>query len=306
MNRPQALKSGATIGVVAPASPANQESFMQGVHELEGLGFRVKYSDSVFDRQIYFAGSHAWRAGNLLEMFADPEVDAIICARGGYGCHYLLPLLEPANIRSHPKIFMGYSDTTVLLQFLEQQCEMNCFHGPMVSFEFSRGEEAYDRQVFWDCLTRTSPGQIIASRDFEVLRGGSAEGILSGGCLSLLTALQGTPYEPRTEGRILFLEDIDAKPYQVDRMMMQLKLGGKLEKIHGIIFGEMMGCLPSSDQPFRLQDILFDILKDYHFPILFGVPSGHARQGMLTLPFGIRVRMDAEARSLEFLEGAVS
>ncbi len=305
MIKPQTLKSGATIGVVAPASPATQESFLRGVRELEGLGFRVKYSDSVFERQVYFAGSHADRAGHLLEMFADPEVDAIFCARGGYGCHYLLPLLDSGSIRPHPKIFMGYSDATVLLQFLEQQCGMVCFHGPMVAFEFSRGESAYDRQVFWDCMTRVSPGQNIASQDFEVLRGGIAEGILSGGCLSLLTALQGTPYEPQTEDRILFLEDIDAKPYQVDRMMMQLKLGGKLEKVRGIIFGEMMGCLPLPDQSFRLQEILFDILKDYQFPILFGVPSGHTREGMLTLPFGIRVRLDAEARSLEFLEGAV-
>jgi muramoyltetrapeptide carboxypeptidase len=305
MIKPKALQPGSTLGVLAPASPVQREPFLLGVKELEGLGYHVKYSEQVFERRFYFAGTHAARAHELLEMFRDPEIDAIICARGGYGCHHLLPFLERELIRACPKIFTGYSDITVLLNFLETQCQLVCFHAPMVAFEFSKGVPAYDQSGWLECLTRISSGQTICSSRTECLREGQAEGILTGGCLSLVSALLGTPYELRTENCLLFLEDIDAKPYQVDRMIMQLKLAGRLERVKGIIFGEMLGCLPGEDQGYRLQDILMDLLQEYAFPVLYGLPSGHTSTGMVTLPMGIRARLDSSAGTLEFLEAAV-
>src|SRR4029453_13921400 len=136
---------GSTIGLAAPASNVDRKAFLQGAAALEAAGYRVHYSDQVFAQQCYFAGPHAERAVELMGLFTDPTVDAVFCARGGYGCHHLLAYLNATVLRTHPKNFLGYSDITVLLQFLENQCEMVCFHGPMVAREFALGEPLYDR-----------------------------------------------------------------------------------------------------------------------------------------------------------------
>lgn len=305
MIKPKALKPGSTIGIVAPASDVKPEFLQPGVEELKRLGFNVKLAGGIHEKYRYFAGLHQRRAHALIEMFQDPEVDAIICARGGYGCHYLVEQLPPEIIFSHPKIFMGYSDVTLLLQFIENRCGMIAFHGPMVAWEFARHEPFYNRESLFECLTRTTPGQKIAASGLETLRGGTCGGLLTGGCLSLITAALGTPYELQTEGRILFLEDVNAKPYQVDRMLMQLRLAGKFEAVQGIIFGQMLDCGQGADETYRLQDIVSEILQPYRFPILYGLPSGHTSSGCLTLPLGVPVLLDASEKYLELLEGAV-
>lgn len=238
-------------------------------------------------------------------MFANPEIDAIFCARGGYGCHHLLQRLNPEVLRSNPKLFMGHSDVTVLLQYLENQCQMVSFHGPMVAREFALGEPYYDRQNFLSCVAQPGAKQRITVPGLETLRAGSARGRLTGGCLSLLTAVLGTPWEIQTEGTILFLEDVNAKPYQIDRMLMHLKLAGKLDKVRGMVFGVMLNCRQSDTQEYRLQEIVLKTVEEYSFPILYGLPSGHTESGSLTLPFGVQVTLNADDRYLELEEGAV-
>lgn len=306
MLKPKPLAPGNTIGIVAPASPPKPEAFKAGLQELERLGFRLQVAGGIFERQFYTAGPAKARAQSLIRMFEDPAIDAIFCARGGYGCHHLLPYLDPALIRAHPKIFMGYSDVTVLLQLLENQCGLTCFHGPMVAFEFARGQGAYEESSLRSSLFENKSGWTVESPRLETIHGGVARGALTGGCLSLLCALLGTPFEMETRDRILFLEDIDARPYQIDRMLTHMKLAGKLEDVRGIVFGEMMDCLQGSDQDYRLQDNLAEILKEYDFPIVYGFPSGHVKEGMVTLPFGLPVELDADSRWLKIMERATA
>jgi muramoyltetrapeptide carboxypeptidase len=305
MQKVKALKRGGTIGIIAPAGSVNEESLLKGSAELQALGFQVICSESTLSQHYYFAGSHEERAGEFTRMFEDPRIDAIFCARGGYGCHHLVSRLDPSRIKPNPKIFIGYSDITVLLQFLENACQMTCFHGPMVARELAMGQPFYVRESLLECLTRISPGQRITSSGLETLQPGVARGRLTGGCLSLLTATLGTPYEIQTAGKILFLEDVNAKPYQVDRMLMHLKLAGKLEDIQGVVFGEMLHCVPSSDQGYGLQEIILDILGDFGFPILYGLPSGHTSTGALTLPFGVTAFLNASEKYLDLEEAAV-
>lgn len=305
MQKAKALKPGSTIGVIAPASDVNEESLFRGVYELRQRGFQVVVSENITARHYYFAGTHEQRAVELQRMFQDPGVDAIFCARGGYGCIHLLQYLNAEEIRRFPKIFMGYSDVTVLLQFLQQQCQMVCFHGPMVAREMGLGEPYYDFQNLLACLTSTTAGLQIRSLRVEALQKGIGHGVLTGGCLSLLTALLGTPYEVQTDDCILFIEDVNAKPYQVDRMLMQLKLAGKFEGVQGVIFGEMLDCRQGAEQDYRLQDIVASILGGFEFPILYGLPSGHTSGGSLTLPFGVSVQVNAEEKLIRVEEGTV-
>ena len=305
MQKVKGLKKGSRIGVVAPASDVSEEPVRKGAAELMALGFEVILSDSIFSKLNYFAGTHAHRARQLMDMFANPEIDAIICARGGYGSVHLLQLLDVESIRRSPKALVGYSDITVLLQFLEQSCGMACFHGPMLAREFATGDLAYDRKNFLDVLTATQAGLQIRASDSIPLRSGTGQGRLSGGCLSLLTSSLGTPYEFQTEEKILFLEDVNAKPYQIDRMLMQLKLAGKFDAARGIVFGEMVNCSQGRDQDYRLQDIVMDILQPYRFPVLYGFPSGHTSSAALTLPFGTEVLLDSDGKSLRLEEPAV-
>ena len=305
MLKPRALKKGSTVAVFAPASPVEQAALLQGVTYLNAMGFRTKISNLIFSRYHYFAGSHQERAMELNRLFADPDVDAIFCARGGYGSVHLLTYLDSAIIRSNPKIFLGYSDVTVLLQYLERQTEMVCFHGPMVAREFGSGAAGFNEGNLLDCIARRSGELKISAPGLESLRSGTAKGQLTGGCLSLIVSMLGTSYEIDTSEKILFLEDVNTRPYQIDRMLMQLKLAGKFSRIRGLVFGKMLNCNQNSDGEYRLQEIISDILSDFHFPILYGLPSGHAQSNSLTLPMGVQVTLDCDRQCLVSEEGAV-
>ena len=305
MRKPRALREGSTIGIVAPASNVDRSALLRGIDALEKLGYRVRYSEQVFMQDYYFAGAHDLRARELMRMFADPQIEAIFCARGGYGCVHLLSRLDPEVFRANPKVFIGHSDVTVLLQYMENQCDMVSFHGPMVAREFALGEPTYDRQSFLACIAQPVAGHRITSPGLETLRSGSGVGSLTGGCLSLLTAALGTEWELQTEGKILFLEDVNAKPYQVDRMLMHLKLAGKLDAVRGLVFGIMLNCRQSADQGYRLQEIILRTIEEYSFPVLYGLPSGHTESGFITLPFGVQVTLDAEQQYIEVEESAV-
>jgi len=306
MQKGNALTRGATIGVVAPASSLKKEDLLQGSAALKDLGFQICYADSVLARHHYFAGPHEQRAAELTRMFEDPGIDAIFCGRGGYGSHHIVSRLDPERIKANPKIFMGYSDITVLLQFLENLCQIVCFHGPMVAREFALGEPSYVRENLLSSLTCKVPGQKITSPRLETLRPGSARGPLTGGCLSLLTTMLGTPYEIQPRGKVLFIEDVNTKPYQIDRMLMQLKLAGKLDGVQGMVLGEMLNCSSGDEQGYRLQEIIVDIVGDFGFPILYGLPSGHTSTENLALPFGVTIFLNADEKYLQLEEAAVN
>jgi muramoyltetrapeptide carboxypeptidase len=238
-------------------------------------------------------------------MFERDDIRAIVCARGGYGSNYLLNALDLGKIAAHPKIFVGYSDLTSLLTHFADAAHLVTFHGPMVTKDFAEGD-GVDLISWTAALSGLAEWEIGAGSGARGLAAGEAEGVLYGGCLSILVASLGTPYEIRTEGTILFLEDVAAKPFQIDRMLMQLKLAGKLKGVRGIVFGEMQDCRQSADQDYTLEEVVLRVAGDLGIPIAFGLRSGHVSRANITLPIGVRVRLEVggEVR-LRFLESAV-
>ncbi len=300
---PPALQPGDTVGIIAPASGFNRERFLAGCERLRQMGYRPFYLDSIFDRDLYFAGSVQRRARELEEMFERDEVRAILCSRGGYGCNYLLDEVDVAKIVAHPKIFVGASDVTTLLTWFLDAAGLITFHGPMVEKAFA-SPDGVDLASWSAATASAEPWQIVG--DMEPLVRGAAEGVLYGGCLSLLVESLGTPYGIRTDGTILFLEDVNAKPYQVDRMLMHLKLAGKLEGVRGLIFGEMLDCRQSADQPYTLQEVITRVVGELGIPAAFGLRSGHVAHANITLPLGVRAKLRVEETvRLEILEAGV-
>jgi muramoyltetrapeptide carboxypeptidase len=308
-SKPPALLIGDSIGIVAPASSFNRDEFEAGCDALKRMGYTPVYHESIFDNDLYFAGSVERRARELEEMFVRDDVKAVICARGGYGSNYLLESLDVRKISAHPKIFVGYSDNTTLLTHFCDAGNMVTFHGPMVAKDFARSD-GLDIASWHSALTGTENWPLGFPLDSGVkpLATGSAEGVFYGGCLSMLVASLGTPYEIRTGGTILFIEDVAAKPYQVDRMLMQLKLAGKLAGVRGIVFGEMLDCIQTPNQPYTLEEIVMRVLVDLNIPVAYGVRSGHVSRQNITLPLGISalLNVDDSGVMLEFLEPATT
>jgi len=304
--KPPALRPGDTVGIVAPASNLHRDALEAGCQALRSLGYRPFYLDSIFEKDVYFAGSANRRARELEEMFVRDEVRAIVCARGGYGSNYLLPLLNMETIKKHPKIFVGYSDLTCLLTYFADAAGMVTFHGPMVAKDFGR-INGVELSSWQNALSGTSQWTVEVNPEVMALVGGAAEGILYGGCLSILVASLGTPYEIQTNGTILFLEDVAAKPFQIDRMLMQLKLAGKFNGVRGIIFGEMLECFqnPGKDQGYTLQGVVLRVFGDLGVPVAYGLRSGHVTQRNITLPIGVRAALNIGAKvDLKILEPA--
>lgn len=297
--KPPALRRGDTIGIVAPGSNIKRDLLTAGCDRLRQLGYKPFYFDSIFEQDLYFAGSVERRARELEEMFVRDDVRAIVCARGGYGSNYLLNALDPSKIAPHPKIFVGYSDITTLLTCFADSAGFVTFHGPMVTKDF-----AHDGGVDMLSWEAALGGVAEWSLDLgpgcgvEPLVEGSAEGILYGGCLSMLAASLGTPHEIHTDNTILFIEDIAAKPFQIDRMLMQLKLAGKLREVRGIIFGEMLDCVQSQNQGYTLQEVILRVLGELGVPIAFGLRSGHVSRGNITLPIGVRAALDVTKKEI--------
>jgi muramoyltetrapeptide carboxypeptidase len=304
--KPPALQPGDTVGIVAPASNIKRELLDAGCQALRGLGYKPFYFDSIVDQDLYFAGSVKRRAQELEDMFLRPEVRAIVCARGGYGANYLLEAIDLQKIRAHPKIFVGYSDITTLLTFFADAVGLVTFHGPMVAKDFAHA--AGVDLASWKAALGGDAEWAIDSSDVKALVEGSAEGILYGGCLSMLVASLGTPYEIQTAGTILLIEDVATRPYQIDRMLMQLKLAGKLTGVRGIVFGEMLDCVQNPKQGYTLEDVVLRVVGDLRVPIAYGLRSGHVSHGNVTLPIGVRAELnvkDGEV-SLRIVEPATS
>jgi muramoyltetrapeptide carboxypeptidase len=283
------------VSIVAPAASANVEVAQRGLDRLRSLGFQPRYGKHAFQKgPLYFAGTTAQRLSDLHAAFADPQSSVVASLRGGYGSNYLLEGLDLELIRNHPKPFFGYSDLTGLQLYLLDQVGLPAFHGPMVAADF-----ALEKGVHMPSFEAALAGQaysVGAAEGLRVLKASasasSARGILYGGCLSILVSLLGTPWEPQTEGKLLFLEDVAVKPFQVDRMLWQLRRAGKLEGVTGIVFGEMHECLSRGAPIDLLDDVIRSAFEDLDIPIAIGLRSGHVSRQNVTLMLGAEAELN--------------
>lgn len=301
MIKPRCLLKGDRVRIVAPASPVKREMFERGVSVIKELGFEPVYKDP-FRKWRYLAGEDSHRKAELLEALQDDVSLAIFFARGGYGCSRLLRGTDFTQLFP-PKILLGCSDITTLHLYFQKVHKWVVFHGPMPSGDFSR------EQLHLDSLMKAVSS--VTSYDLtptgiECLKDGEAEGILTGGCLTLLDAALGSAWEPDWNGAILFMEDVSVKPYQIDRMLMHLLHAKKLDGVRGFLFGEMKDCVQVENQGYTLQEVIVDILEPLGKPIYFGFPSGHVSGKNWTIPLGVRARISQKPEfHLEILEGAV-
>ena len=289
--------------MLAPASSFNREAFERGCARLKQMGYEPVYSPDIFARELYFAGPVDRRLQELHDLLRRDDIAALICVRGGYGSNYLLDKLDFELFSRHPKILLGCSDITSLLTAVTDRTGLVTFHGPMIakdiadgSFEISSFNNALRGATDWEL-----PGQNV-----EILRAGTAHGRLYGGCLSMLVASLGTPWEIQTDDTILFIEDVAEKPFRIDRMLMQLHLAGKLNGVRAFVFGEMLDCRPPEGESYTLQQVIMRVLDQYHVPIVFGLKSGHVSGDNLTLPFGVQAELSANGTdvALKILEAA--
>ena len=308
--KPKRLKQGDVIGICAPASPPpSEDKLNKGIRYLEQLGFRVKPGKNVYRRRGYLAGTDLERASDINQFFADPKVKAIFTVRGGYGSHRILPLLDFDLIKRNPKILVGYSDITALHFALLSKIGLVTFSGPMVAVEMADDLTKKTEEQFWDCLMSARPphsikGDPAQSSIFH--RSGSATGRLLGGNLSLVTALVGTQFFPSIRDPIFILEEIDERPYRIDRMLQQIKLSGIFKKTKGVALADFRCGEPEKGKPsLTLRQIFRDTFQDYSFPIVSGFSIGHIKES-LSFPIGTKVKMDGRKNSIEFLEAGVS
>lgn len=299
------IQLGSGVNVISPASFAIPERVDRGVEQLRKLGYVPRLAANTRARgPLFFAGTSEDRAADIHAAFADPETSFIATVRGGYGSNYLLEAVDLALIADHPKPFFAYSDMTGLQLCLLDQLGLPAFHGPMVAADFYL-EDGVHLESFHAALAGR-PYSVGGAEGMRTLKPGSARGTLYGGCLSILAALIGTPWEPATENKLLFIEDVGAKPYQVDRMLWQLRQAGKLDGVRGIVFGEMLDCTSSGAPENLLEDAILSALNGIDVPIAFGLRSGHVSRQNVTLIFGIEAELRAGSEAeLSLLEPAV-
>lgn len=301
--KPAALKPGDKVGVLAPASSFNREAFEAGCNRLRQMGYEPVYSQDIFDRDLYFAGSADRRLRELEALLVRDDIAAMVCVRGGYGSNYLLEKLNFGLFAKHPKILLGCSDVTSLLTAITDRTGLVTFHGPMLAKDIADG--TFDSVSWNNCFQGASPWTVPAG-GIEVLQPGRAQGRLYGGCLSMVAASLGTPFEVQAEGTILFLEDVAEKPFRIDRMLMQLHLAGKLRGVRGFVFGEMLDCVPPAGETYTLPQVIMRVLAPYSVPIVYGLKSGHVSGGNITLPLGVQAELTAGPQGvvLKILEAA--
>ncbi|MCM3079374.1 S66 peptidase family protein [Brevibacillus invocatus] len=305
MNKGRAWQAGDTIGIVAPSSPGDLELLPKAIAKVEELGFKVKVGETC--RQTYggyLAGTPQLRAAELNAMFADDQVDGILCLRGGYGAPQILPLLDYDCIAQNPKLFVGYSDITALHTVFGQDANLATLHGPMASSCLARGLDDWSMSYLLRALTEPEPlGEMINPPEEEVICmvDGQASGPIVGGNLALVAALMGTPYELDTRGKLLFLEDIDEEPYRIDRMLTQLALGGLFDDCAGVILGTWTNCEPKKREGFSVWDVFQNIVVPYQKPMIWNIQIGHGAINM-ALPFGVHATLDATSGVLTIEE----
>jgi muramoyltetrapeptide carboxypeptidase len=308
LTRPPALRPGATLAVVSPASTPKQELVERGIAELEALGYGVKLGKyALASGPLYYAGTVAERLEDLHAAFADNAIDGIICTRGGWGSAELLPHLDRELIRTNPKAFIGYSDHTSLHSWFQNEANLTSFYAPMVASDFGR-EDGVDLASWRNVFGGESGWSLGAADGLRVLKEGVADGKLLGGCISILAAGLGTLFAPELAGSLLFVEDVGTKPYQWDRMLLHLRYSGRLDDVQGIVFGNMEQCVAAEEQELLERAIVYG-LRGFAGPVAIGLRCGHVYGTNLSLPLGVGARLDlsdAENPRLIFLEAAVS
>lgn len=312
LHKPLRLREGSTVALIAPGSPISEDRITKSLANLAALGLRVKEGEHWRNRNGYLAGADAARIADLHQAFADPEVEAVWCARGGYGCSRLLSMLDYDLIRRHPKILIGYSDITALHLAIHQRTGLVTFHGPVAASDYPENTLEHLKSVLFEArspYTLSMPGseEALPGEEFRpfVIAPGRAQGALMGGNLALLSALAGTPFAPSFKGKIAFIEDIGEQPYRLDRMLTQLLQATDLTKAAGIALGVFSDCQPKGDTPsLTLSETLHDRLGGLGIPVAYGFPFGHVAH-QATLPYGVSAAMDTTKGTLTLLETGV-
>jgi muramoyltetrapeptide carboxypeptidase len=304
--RPRAAAVGVKAAVLSPASTPDAAKVERGMEGLRTLGFLPVEAPHMLTRgPLYFAGTTEQRLLDLHAAFADDSVRVLFATRGGYGANYLLEELDMDVLGDHPKPLFGYSDLTALQITLLDTLNLPSFHGPMVSPDFGREDGVHLPSLL--AALAGEPYKVGKAEGLRLLKAGAdpapVRGTLYGGCLSILLALLGTAFEPQTEGKLLFLEDVSTKPFQIDRMLWQLKQSEKLDGVKAIIFGEMLDCTSPGARPDLLEEVILNALDDFEGPICIGLRSGHVSRANVTLTLGVQAELiptiDPELRLLE-------
>jgi muramoyltetrapeptide carboxypeptidase len=299
---------------VTPGSYISEQELEDSIKSLESLGFNVTYSENILDRNGYFSSLDNVRAADLNKMFERKDVKGIVCARGGYGCSRILPLLDYDLIRNNPKVLTGYSDVTSLLCGIFVKTGLVCFHGPVGISTFNEFSVGYFDDVLINPKERLTLFSKVDEKDWEgknitPIKSGKAEGELAGGNLSVVVSLIGTEYDIDTTGKILFFEDIGEEPYSIDRMLTQMLMAGKLDEARAIALGVFKDCEskkenPSFDSSFSLLEVFFERLGKLDIPVIYGLSFGHIKN-KFTIPIGVNAELDVVNQTITLLEPAV-
>lgn len=308
MIKPARLKIGDTIGVPSPASPVNSKKLKKGILKLNKLGYKVFLDKNVLAKRGFLAGPDKIRANAINGMFGNKKIDAILCARGGYGTFRLLDLLDYNKIKKNPKILVGFSDITALHLAINKKCNLVTFHGPMVAGDFSK-LSTYNKTYFLKAVSQTNPiGKIQNSKrtgNWKVIAPGKASGKILGGNLTLICRLMGTDYQPDFKDKILFLEDINSEPYQIDSLLAQLQLVGILDRVKGVVIGEFFNFGPRKKDSFGSSLLVFeDYFKHKPYPVIYPVSCGHGKD-KITIPLGVRATIDTYRKLFSIDEAGI-
>lgn len=300
--KPLPLRKGDVIAIFAPGGPVDPKKLSRGIARLASAGFVPEVADGLLEKDGYLAGADAHRAAQASWAFSLPEARAVMAARGGYGTTRILPLIDWKKAARRPRLVVGYSDVTAILAWLSTRLRIPAIHGPMAAADLAARSSGEALSAF----ARLAGGEVTPKERWgppsERLRGGAAEGILSGGCLSVLTSLLGTPFEPDFKGALLFLEDVGEPCYRVDRMLNQWIQSGRLRRIAGILAGKMAPVGGETEE--ELRNVFAAAGRRLSVPVWYGFPAGHAGSNH-SLPFGVRARIDGRG-NLRLLESPVA
>jgi len=312
--KPNRLKLGDTIGLIAPAGYVSEKALRESIENIEKLGFKTYYTESVKSKYGYLAGEDEVRAADLSHMFENDKVDGIFCIRGGYGVARMLRQINYNAIKANPKVLIGYSDITALHYAIYSQTGLVTFHGPVATSTFNE----FSVDNFMKTVVNPEEKTIFSPADESgkgsdyrtyVIREGKAKGELVGGNLSIAVTFLGTKYDVDYKNKILYLEEVDERPYRVDRMLTHLYQAGKLEEVSGIALGVFSDCdskvgSAQGERSLSLQEVLYDKLYNLGIPVIYGLSFGHI-ENKYTIPFGINAELDVQNQSLILTEQAV-